>query len=117
MDIIILESGNEQLASDDPIAFLSPEDYKLEQNYPNPFNPNTTIEYTVPINRRVTVNVYNINGQLVRTLVDNKMVNAGTHRAVWHGKNNLGKQVSTGMYLYSLEWAGMKKVKRMTLVK
>ena len=40
---IILESGNEQLASDDPIAFLSPEDYKLEQNYPNPFNPNTTI--------------------------------------------------------------------------
>ena len=114
---IILESGNEQLASDDPIAFLSPEDYKLEQNYPNPFNPNTTIEYTVPINRRVTVNVYNINGQLVRTLVDNKMVNAGTHRAVWHGKNNLGRQVSTGMYLYSLEWAGMKKVKRMTLVK
>jgi flagellar hook assembly protein FlgD len=89
----------------------------LEQNYPNPFNPNTTIQYTIPINRKVSVKVYNITGQLVRTLVENELVNAGTHSVVWNGKNEFGRTVSTGMYLYSLEWAGMKKVKRMTLVK
>jgi len=45
------------------------------------------------------------------------LVNAGTHKVIWNGQNEFGRTVSTGMYLYSLEWAGMKKVKRMTLVK
>ena len=114
---LLLENGTDQLDADEPMMFINPEEYRLAQNYPNPFNPNTTIEYTVPINRKVSVRVYNITGQLVNTLVDNQLVNAGTHKVVWNGKNNLGRQVATGMYLYSLEWAGMKKVKRMTLVK
>ena len=114
---VILENGSEQLATDDPITFIAPEDYRLEQNYPNPFNPNTTIQYTVPINRKVSVKIYNVNGQLVNTLVNNEMVSAGTHKVIWNGKNKNGLQVSTGMYLYSLEWAGMRKVKSMTLLK
>jgi hypothetical protein len=114
---ILLENGTDQTVSTDPIRFILPDDYRLAQNYPNPFNPNTTIRYTIPINRRVSIKVYNITGQLVRTLIDNEMANAGTHKVVWNGKNNFGRNVSTGIYLYSLEWAGMKKVKRMTLVK
>jgi hypothetical protein len=114
---ILLENGTNQTVSTDPIKFVLPDDYRLDQNYPNPFNPNTTIRYTIPINRRVSIKVYNITGQLVRTLIDNEMANAGTHKVVWNGKNNFGRNVSTGIYLYSLEWAGMKKVKRMTLVK
>ena len=113
----ILENSTPQLKSFDPVRFILPDDYRLDQNYPNPFNPNTTIQYTIPINRKVSIKVYNITGQLVRTLVDNEMANAGTHKVVWNGKNNFGRNVSTGIYLYSLEWAGMKKVKRMTLVK
>ena len=114
---VILENSTAQLGADEPVSFITPDQYRLAQNYPNPFNPNTTIEYTVPINRKVSVKVYNVTGQLVRTLVNNKMVNAGTHKIVWDGKNHLGNKVSTGMYLYSLEWAGAKKVKSMTLVK
>ena len=114
---VLLENQIAEVVGVDPMAFIVPEDYRLEQNYPNPFNPNTTIQYTIPINRKVSVKVYNITGQLVRTLVENELVNAGTHSVVWNGKNEFGRTVSTGMYLYSLEWAGMKKVKRMTLVK
>ena len=116
-EFVLLENGSEQLATDDPITFISPEEYRLEQNYPNPFNPNTTIQYTLPINRKVSIKIYNVNGQLVNTLVNNKLVSAGTHRVMWNGKNKNGLQVSTGMYFYSLEWAGMKKVKSMTLLK
>ena len=112
-----MENSTAQLGTDEPVTFITPEQYRLAQNYPNPFNPNTTIEYAIPINRKVSVKVYNVNGQLVRTLVNNQMVNAGTHKVVWDGKNHLGNKVSTGMYLYSLEWAGAKKVKTMTLVK
>ena len=116
-EFVLLENGSEQLATDDPITFISPEEYRLEQNYPNPFNPNTTIQYTLPINRKVSLKIYNVNGQLVNTLVNNKLVSAGTHKVMWNGKNKNGLQVSTGMYFYSLEWAGMKKVKSMTLLK
>ena len=115
---VILENGTPtDLLSSDPIRFVLPNDYRLDQNYPNPFNPNTTIQYTVPIDRKVSIKVYNITGQLVRTLVNNELAVAGTHRIVWNGKNNFGRTVSTGIYLYTLEWAGMRKVKRMTLVK
>ena len=75
------------------------------------------IQYTVPINRKISVKIYNVNGQLVNTLINNELVSAGAHEVMWHGNNHNGVKVSTGMYFYSLEWAGMKKVKRMTLLK
>ena len=65
----------------------------------------------------MSVKIYNINGQLVRTLVNNEFVDAGTHKVMWNGKNSNGVAVSTEMYIYSLEWAGMRKVKSMTLLK
>ncbi|MBT3617665.1 MAG: T9SS type A sorting domain-containing protein [Candidatus Marinimicrobia bacterium] len=115
---IIIENGSAHLGvNDDPIRFIRPEEYILAQNYPNPFNPNTVINYTLPINREVSVKVYNITGQLVRTLVDNELISAGSHKVVWNGKNDLGRKVATGAYIYTLEWAGMKKAKMMTLLK
>ena len=116
-EFAILENGSDALSADDQITFISPEEYRLEQNYPNPFNPNTTIQYTVPIDRKVSVKIYNVNGQLVNTLINNELVSAGTHKVTWNGKNKNGLTVSTGMYFNSLEWAGMKKVKSMTLLK
>ena len=70
--VILLENSENTLSNEEePITFIAPEQYKLSQNYPNPFNPNTTIEYTIPINRKVSVKIYNVSGQLVNTLVDN----------------------------------------------
>ena len=115
--VILLENSANTLSNEEPIVFITPEQYRLSQNYPNPFNPNTTIEYTIPINRRVSVKIYNITGQLINTLVNNEFMDAGKHKVMWNGKNSNGVAVSTGMYFYSLEWAGMKKVKSMTLLK
>ena len=93
-----------------------PKDYTLEQNYPNPFNPNTAIRFATPENGNVALNIYNIKGQLVRTLVDDKL-NAGTHTANWNGKDNSGNSVSSGVYFYTLETKDIKINKKMLLLK
>ncbi len=99
------------------VTFITPEDYVLEQNYPNPFNPSTTIQYTLPISKQVTVRIYNIMGQVVRTLVDDHIQQAGTHSIVWNATNDRGIRVASGTYIYSLEYGNVKKTKRMMLLK
>ena len=68
-------------------------------NYPNPFNPETTISYDVAQKGSVTVDIYNLKGQKVKSLV-NENKEAGTHSVIWQGDNNQGKQVSSGTYFY-----------------
>jgi hypothetical protein len=88
----------------------------LEQNYPNPFNPKTEISYHIPQDEAVSLNVYDVSGRLVRTLVDGNKV-FGPHSVVWDGKDNVGRQVSSGVYFYRL-WAGdFVKTRRMVLLK
>ncbi len=99
------------------ITFVTPEDYILEQNYPNPFNPSTTIEYALPIDKRVTVRIYNMMGQVVKTLVNDEFQKAGRHRVIWDGTNEAGVRVASGTYIYSLEFGKYKKTKRMMLLK
>ncbi len=96
---------------------ITPKDYKLAQNYPNPFNMSTTIEYTLPLDKRVTVRIYNAMGQVVRTLVDHKLQRKGSHRVIWDGRDDFGREVASGTYMYSLEVGNVKHVKRMTLLK
>ncbi len=71
-------------------------------NYPNPFNPETTISYNLPQAGTVKVEVYNLRGQLVKTLI-NEEQSAGKQQIVWRGNNNRGKQVSSGVYLYKIK--------------
>ena len=101
----------------DPITYVTPNDYKLFSNYPNPFNPSTMIEYQLPLNKNVTVKVYNLMGQSIRTLVSNEFKNAGRHSVQWNGLNNAGRKVASGVYIYSLEWGNFKKTNRMMLLK
>ena len=101
--------------SDDPKSVV-PSGYVLKQNYPNPFNPDTKIEFTIPASEQVSVNVYNLEGRLVKTLIDQEM-RSGQHVVRWDGTNQVGTKVATGMYIYQLKTNSTVLHRRMTFVK
>ncbi|RKY44197.1 MAG: hypothetical protein DRP88_08535, partial [Candidatus Neomarinimicrobiota bacterium] len=94
-----------------------PEVFKVHQNYPNPFNPSTTIKFDLPEDTRVSVVIYNILGNRVRTLVDNKMYRAGYHSLVWDGKDDNGNKVTSGIYIYRVQAGSRVSTRRMLLIK
>ena len=79
---------------------------KLGGNHPNPFNPATNISYAVSNTGQVTIDIYNVKGELVKTLV-NREVAAGNHSVTWMGEDNSGKSVTSGIYFYKMR-AGAK---------
>jgi flagellar hook assembly protein FlgD len=93
-----------------------PLQYYLEQNFPNPFNPSTTIQYNLPNQEQVKLNVYNVLGQLVKTLV-NSFQSAGFHSVIWDGSNNNGQKVSSGIYFYKIDAGKFINIKKMILIK
>jgi hypothetical protein len=93
-----------------------PTAYALSENYPNPFNPTTTIEFAIPVAGNVELVIYNINGQKVRTLV-NETKDAGFFHVTWDGRNDLGETVSSGIYLYRLVSGNFNKMEKMTFIK
>lgn len=93
-----------------------PASYQLAQNYPNPFNPTTTIEFNLPTTEYVTLEVFNINGQKVKTLV-NDIMSAGTHAIEWDATSESGNKVASGVYLYKLSAGDFTETKKMTLMK
>ncbi len=91
--------------------------YTLKQNVPNPFNPATRIAYTVPAAAVVTLKVYNLAGQLVRTLVDGPS-SAGGHEVIWDGRDDAGQSVASGTYFYELRADGeLVQSRKMQLMK
>lgn len=93
-----------------------PEVASLTGNYPNPFNPETTISYSLPEDTDVKLEVYNVRGQLVKTLVDGYQ-QAGERQAVWNGTDESGREVGSGVYFYKLATETQQDVRRMVLVK
>ncbi len=79
-----------------------PTTFALEQNYPNPFNPTTTIKYDLPEDRQITLVVYNVLGQVVRTLIRD-VQKAGSYAIQWNGLNDHGNTVGSGVYFYRIE--------------
>ncbi len=96
---------------------ITPEDYALAPNYPNPFNPSTTIEFTLPLNKLISLRIYDMTGREVRTLIAPAEYSAGKHAVIWDSKDNNGQAVASGQYIYRLEFGGFMKSKVMTLVK
>ena len=93
-----------------------PEHFSLHQNYPNPFNPETEIRYQLPEAVHVSLEIYNLLGQKIRTLVDeNKQ--AGYHTTHWDGSNDFGNAVASGVYLYVLKAGEFSDVKKMILMR
>lgn len=93
-----------------------PSEFELHQNYPNPFNPETKIEYTLKKAGHVTLHIYNVLGEKVKTLLDQNQP-AGFYQINWDGKSDNGKSVSSGLYFYKLEVNGFSETKRMLLLK
>ncbi len=93
-----------------------PAAFALAQNYPNPFNPSTTIHFDVPQTGDVTLSIYNLRGQLVRTLVSG-VVAAGRHQILWDGADERGVHVASGIYLYRLQADGFTAIRKLVLTK
>jgi hypothetical protein len=101
----------------------TPSRYRLADNYPNPFGNGaafsavgTAIEFELPRTGAVKLEIYDLLGQKIRTLVDQSRA-AGIHRVVWDGKNDLGKTVASGIYLYMMATDDFKATKRMLLIR
>lgn len=93
-----------------------PKEFGLRQNYPNPFNPTTVIGYALPKASFVKIQIYNILGQKVRNLVDEPQ-EPGYKMIYWDGRDDFGKEVSSGIYFYRIEAGDFVKCKKMTLLK
>jgi hypothetical protein len=89
----------------------------LSQNHPNPFNPVTTIDYSIARAGHVSLKVYNVAGQLVRTLVDEAQSPEQVKPVIWDGRNDAGQSVSSGVYFYKLVAKGFTQTKKLVLLK
>jgi len=99
------------------ITTIMPDDYKLAQNFPNPFNPTTRIEYYLPMNNTISLTIYNMLGQEIVKLVNNKYTVGGSHFIVWNGTDKNGIKVGSGTYVYELKYGNFSKTRQMTLIK
>jgi hypothetical protein len=88
----------------------------LAGNYPNPFNPETTISFSLSADTFVAIDIYNIKGQKVRTLVNDELT-SGHHSVVWNGKNNIERDVASGIYFYRMRAGDFTATRKMILMK
>ncbi len=95
---------------------IVPSVFALKQNYPNPFNPTTTISYDLPEDTKLTLTIYNLLGQKVKTLYAGNQL-AGTYQAVWNGTNDRGLTVASGIYFYRLETKSFVRTQKMLFIK
>ncbi|MBT4332261.1 MAG: T9SS type A sorting domain-containing protein, partial [Candidatus Cloacimonetes bacterium] len=119
----VYDGGYESALSDDfevthvdANGILKPTVTALTGNYPNPFNPTTTISFSLAEASHVSINVYNMRGQLVKTLVNTELENA-YHEIVWNGKDNSGKNTASGVYFYKMKASNYTATKKMILMK
>jgi hypothetical protein len=93
-----------------------PDKYILMQNYPNPFNPTTAIGFGLPQDEYVTIVIYNLFGEKIKTLLSD-YCHAGYHLVNWDGRNEIGKKVSSGVFLYKIDSGKYSMIRKMILMK
>jgi len=99
------------------LGIITPDDYTLEQNYPNPFNPTTSIRFSLPLQKKISIVVYDILGNEVKTLLNNQEFEKGNYEVTWDGTNNFGTAVASGQYIYTMKYGNFNKSLKMTLLK
>jgi len=97
-------------------VMVIPGDFALHQNFPNPFNPSTEIRFDLPEAGNVNLSIYNLMGQKIRSL-SSEMMTPGYHAIIWDGTNDMGSQVSTGMYFYAIQSSEFQATKKMLFLK
>jgi hypothetical protein len=113
---IDLEFQNEWIGAGTNDNTVFPNVAVIGQNYPNPFNPETTIKYQVKMDADINLEVFNIKGQKVKTLVDEFMP-IGNYEATWNGTDDNGQSVSSGVYFYKMRSGKFTSTKKMVLMK
>ncbi|MDC3166419.1 T9SS type A sorting domain-containing protein [Candidatus Marinimicrobia bacterium] len=113
--IVIGELDYVQQMSDEILENI-PSIFSLSQNYPNPFNPITKLDYNLPLRSKVNISIYNVLGQEIKTLV-NEVKEYGYHSTTWNGQDNLGRDMSSGVYFARIISQGFTKTRKMLLVK
>jgi len=98
------------------ITLTIPDKFELSQNFPNPFNPETTIRFALPVESEVTVKIFNIQGQLVKELLKER-IQAGYHQIVWDGTNAQGESLTSGVYFYKMNANSYSELRKMILVR
>jgi len=111
---ILIQEEEEEEDDDEPSEL--PTTFDVRQNYPNPFNPSTTIEYSLSESARVTVDIFNVSGQRVKRLVD-KTQPTGEYSIIWHGDDENGERVSSGLYFYRVKAGDKTDFKKMVRLK
>lgn len=98
------------------ITVFAPDIFAIEQNYPNPFNPSTQITFSLPRAGKASLVVFNLQGQVIRTLLEETCAE-GWHSITWDGMDNAGQPAPSGIYFYTLRSEELHKTRRMQLVK
>ena len=115
MGLYVFEFENTQLSIDVPFDQV-PMVYSLRQNHPNPFNPVTHISYDIIEPTKVTIRIYDLLGQSVKTLV-NERKDVGFYTTLWNGLDQSGATVASGVYIYRFETERFTATKKMLLLK
>ena len=117
INVRVLEYQGTTGFKEETYAFVGPDDYMLDQNYPNPFNPSTTIRFSLPVDKKVSLTVYDMLGKEVKTLLGNQDLAKGSHTAIWDATNSAGNPVASGSYVYTLKYGNFSKSQKMMLVR
>jgi hypothetical protein len=113
--VIISEAGRE--AASFEVELETPAlAFSLMQNHPNPFNPSTTIDFTLTHEERAVLEIFDITGGHVRTVIDRRLP-AGRHTATWGGRNEAGTPVASGLYFYRLTAGKLRESRKMVLMR
>ena len=107
----VITTPDSAFVSTDETEVQMPKHYSISQNYPNPFNGFTVIEYTLPIASNVKLSILDISGREVATLVDNRQ-DAGTYNVTWHGVDQRGRSLASGIYFYRITAPSSDRVSR-----
>ena len=111
-NVIVSDTVTTKVASRNDLPHV----FQIYPNFPNPFNPQTTLRYTLPKKGHVTLRIYDINGRLVTTLVNTENV-AGVHTVTWIGRDWQEQEVSSGVYLYRIQFGDQLKSGKMVLIR
>lgn len=96
---------------------ILPKQYKLYQNFPNPFNRHTIIRYDLPKAVKVKIGIYDLNGRLIKSVIENQYINSGQYTFDWNGTDNSGNIVPTGIYFYRMDCSDYSGSKKMLFLK